>query len=109
MVWARMGVLPSPRGGPHPLFSFDLRVQGRGPLGENGLQHWPGTGMGSLRLPLRPAGDSSSLSREGGAAPPQTSGLSSKHVCVGQFHFDFWLFFFHSLSFSQILLIPQPQ
>lgn len=41
----------------------------------------------------------------GESAPPQTSGLSSKHVRVGQFHFDFWLFPFTPFLFSNTLTL----
>lgn len=66
-------------------------LDGHGDLGWVGQQIAP-----------RPQATPRSLSG-GGGCPSQTSGLSSKHVRVGQFHFDFWLFPFTPFLFSNTL------
>lgn len=101
---------PRPQRVLHPLLPIDPLLPIGGELPPGGLQYWYGywvdtgiLGSAGLQVPLTPEGYPSSLSRESGAAPPWTSGLSSKHVRVGQFHFDFWLFPFTSFLCSNTL------
>lgn len=103
--------LPGPPRGPHPLLSVHLRVQGGAPHREKGTAVLAGALDGHRGLGVgRPAGPPPQTCRlplgasvAVGAVPPQTSGLSSKHVRVGQFHFDFWLFPFTPFLFSNTL------
>lgn len=107
MVWARVGGSPIPQEGPvTPFCLLILEYRVEAPSGRMGCSAGRGTGWTQgtwdrqpASSPSDPQAASEASTGSGGATAPQTSGLSSKHVRVGQFLFDFWLFSFHSLSF----------